>query len=477
MINQSLVPDIRHVVVLMLENRSFDCMLGVLWPQGPEFDGLTGLEHNLWTTRPGPEQRIDVWTDPEGSTQSIRVPDPDPGETFDDISRQILGRPADGLAAQPTMDGFVDNYMLQIGTAPRDPSAPMHYFTPERLPVLRDLARAFGVSDRWHASAPCQTWPNRLFVHTATAGGFVNNSPGEVPFAMPTVYDRLAEKGKTWAIYFHDIPQTATLLSLWSSPGGFHHFRRFTAAAASGSLPNYSFIEPRYFADVFGNVMPNDGHPPHDVIHGERLVAEVYDALRSGPAWKNTLLIITYDEHGGCYDHVGPPPAVSPGGHLPNGFAFDRFGVRVPAVVVSPYMAAGTVIRPEGNVPFDHTSIFATMQELFGLAPLTPRSDAAPDLLFAFTADPDNDGPTPFGLEPVQPSAIVVGEASARPMNGMQRSLADAAVRLPSAGVDPAVHVQNLAVSPPAAPVHLTVGDAAVGVALHMARFRGTSPT
>ena len=187
----------------------------------------------------------------------------------------------------------------------------MHYFTPDQVPVISQLARAFGVSDRWHASAPCQTWPNRFFVHTGPANGYVNNSPTHFPYQMKTVFNRLAEAGQNWRVYFHDIPQSATLALLWDRAlTHFRHFETdFAQDAAAGSLPAYSFIEPRYFTDTLLNKMPNDEHPPHNVAYGEALIAAVYNAVRGGPRWKQTLLVITYDEHGGCFDHVVPPPA------------------------------------------------------------------------------------------------------------------------------------------------------------------------
>ena len=131
------------------------------------------------------------------------------------------------------------------------------------------------------------------------------------------------------------------------------------------------------------NKIPNDAHPPHNVAYGEQLIADVYNALRAGPGWKQTLLVITCDEHGGCYDHVPPPQATPPDVLRPDGFDFSYFGVRVPAVIVSPYVKAGSVIRPPGTTPFDHTSIIATLRKLFNFAPLTHRDAAAPDLLAA----------------------------------------------------------------------------------------------
>jgi phospholipase C len=472
--------DIKHVVVLMLENRSFDCMLGMLRESNGEFDGLTGTEFNTWHKPDGSQQNIQVWKDPALDAKTVCIPDPDPGELFTDIHMQIHGLAADGTpnTGGPTMGGFVDNYMRQPPTTPAaDPYSVMHYFTPDQVPVISTLARAFGVSDQWHASAPCQTWPNRFFAHTGTANGYVDNSPTRFPYEMDTVFNRLSDAGQSWRIYFHDMPQTATLAKLWGSMFT-SHFLDFTTdfipAAAAGNLPSYSFIEPRYFTDLFS--IPNDEHPPHNVAYGEQLIAAVYNAVRGGLAWKQTLLVITYDEHGGCYDHVVPPVATSPDGKDPDGFDFGYFGVRVPAVIISPYVPAGTVIRPPGLTPFDHTSIIATLRKLFNFAPLTARDAAAPDLVDALAVlntGPDNDGPPSVAAPAVPPPLAQVARAAAKPPNSLQKSLATAALQLPTAGADPLVHIQRLRAAQDVAPQHATVAEAAVDVAAHVKGFLG----
>jgi phospholipase C len=486
--------DIKHVVVLMLENRSFDSMLGMLYPHSDTFDGLTGTEQNTWHNPDGSAlERVAVWKSPEMTPASACIPTPDPGELFADIHMQIHGM-ADSVTLNPgpTMDGFVDNYMRQkaTGAAP-DPAAVMHYFTPDELPVLSRLAREFAVSDRWHASAPCQTWPNRFFAHTATAHGYVNNAPTHFPYLMETVFNRLEEDAKvSWRVYFHDIAQSVTLARLWADIAT--HFRYFTEDfardAASGSLPAYSFIEPRYFADAVNRLMPNDQHPPHDVCYGESLIASVYNAVRAGPGWKHTLLIITYDEHGGCYDHGVPPAATSPGGQTsgaqtsggqtsggqtPDGFDFGYFGVRVPAVIVSPWLNKGSVIRPPGLTPFDHTSIIATLAKLFPFAPLTARDAAAPDLLAALTGDGSNDGPAFISAAEATPSAAELTAALAAKPNGMQQALGSAALQLPTAGANMAAHVRRLSAVPDTAPAHPTVAQAVADVAAHVKAFLG----
>ncbi len=326
------------------------------------------------------------------------------------------------------MSGFVDNYVRQPGDRRYDPRAVMHYFTPEQVPVLSALARAFGVCDRWFSSAPCQTWPNRLFAHTGTAGGRVNNDTIPVPFFLPTVFRRLERHKRSWRVYFHDIPQTAALFDLWTRlPTHFRLFDpEFLADARDGRLPNYSFIEPRYFASLVSGDPPNDQHPPHNVVYGEQLIAAIYNALRSGAAWDRTLLMIIYDEHGGCYDHAPPPAATPPGPPYPDGFTFDRYGPRIPAVIVSPWIPAGSIIRPpEGAAPFDHASILATLHRLFDLGPPpTARVAAAPDLLDALSlSGPDNLGPPELRVSDARADLDELRDLHRQPRNGHQRRL------------------------------------------------------
>ena len=430
---------INHVVVLMLENRSFDCLLGKLYPKTPAFDGLAGTETNDGAAGGPP---VPVWNMPGPPDGGMTIPDPDPGELFIDMNTQIFGQANPVPGAAPTMRGFVQSYAVEAarhaGVA-YDLRAVMHYFMPEQVPVLSRLARQFAVSDRWHASAPCQTWPNRFFVHTGTAGGLENNEPAQVPFTIRTIFTRFDGVGMAggWKIYFHDMPQALALGDLWPHIGRFRLYPEFRADAAAGTLPAYSFIEPHYFTDY---ALPNDCHPPHVVTLAEGLIADVYNALRASPLWQQTLLIITCDEHGGCYDHV-PPAAAVPPDQLAAGrpFAFDRYGVRVPAVLVSPFIRQGTVLRPPtGGPPFDHTSIIKMLRRRFNLGPpLTARDGAAPDLFDALhdgnvLPGPDNMGPdqlSPLSYSPA-PSDLVAAQ-TARP-NGMQTALHQMAFRVPA---------------------------------------------
>lgn len=471
---------IEHLVVLMLENRSFDNMLGKLYPKSSAFDGLSGDEFNFDASG----NRIRIANRPGKDQTSLSVPDPDPGELWLDINTQLFGSSnVPNPTPDATMNGFVQSYIEQAKVAPGtyDPKAIMNYFTPEQVPVLSRLARQFAVCDRWFASAPCQTWPNRFFLHTGTANGYENNDPPHFPYEMETIFNRfeLAGMEDGWRIYYHDFAQTWALSKLWLLLDHFRFYEQFREDAKSGSLPAYAFIEPRYYPHA--GHLPNDQHPPHNVALGEQLIADVYNCLRSGPKWTKTLLIIIYDEHGGCYDHVAPPraepPAPLPTARFAAPFAFDRYGVRVPAVIVSPYIRQGTVLRPPaGHPPFDHTSVLATLRRRYpelGLA-LTKRDEVAPDLASALTLnEPTNLGPSSLDAISFTPSPAQVATAQLSPPNGMQRALANMAAHFPGvAPADDAVsflanHIHDLSVAPAplSIPAHVDATSTAAAAA------------
>ena len=421
---------IEHVVVLMLENRAFDSMLGRLYADRADFSGLTGSETNpLQGGKP-----VRVWEDGKTDPDSMSIPSPDPGELWCDINMQIFGLDGRPGNPDPPMNGFVDNYVRQKDDpGPYPPESIMHHYTPEQLPVLSGLAKAFAVCDEWHASAPCQTWPNRFFLHCSTANGYENNSPIRPPYLMSTIFNRMSEKGRDWKIYFHDFPQTLTLADLWTHLDHFRFYEaEFLEDAEKGKLPAYTFIEPRYFPD---HKLPNDQHPPHHVGMGEDLIAEVYNAVRNSPVWNSTLLIVTYDEHGGIYDHVPPPAALPPDDTHPRPFGFDRYGVRVPAVLVSPYIKAGTVLkRPEGSpYPYDHTSVIATLRKGFDLGgPLSRRDAVAPDLGSVLNLDaPRQDCPVRVTPREYTLPDGALEKALNAPLNGFQKAMHEAAAHLP----------------------------------------------
>ncbi|MHB1950432.1 MAG: alkaline phosphatase family protein [Acidiferrobacteraceae bacterium] len=432
---------IEHIIVLMLENRSFDNLLGRLRPASPAYDGLTGSESNPLNIRSA-AQSIGVWNQPGMDPDTMTIPTPDPGETWDDMNAQLFGFGGTPGLHVPPMSGFVDNYVSHGGMfhTARSPRAPMHYFTPDQVPVLSQLARAFAVSDQWFASAPCQTWPNRFFLHTGMAGRYANNRMFR-PHEMPTIFTRFNDCGQPngWKVYFHDLPQCLALTDLWHHRDRFHSYDQFAKDLTDGTLPSYAFIEPRYFPDTD---FPSDMHPPHDITFGERLIANVYNALRASPYWEKTLLVITFDEHGGCYDHVPPPLAVSPGGEVSReGFTFNRYGVRVPAVLISPYIGAGSVLRVSDALPhqgppypFDHTSVIATLRKRFKLGgPLTHRDGIAPTLEPVFNlTGPDNPGPAQIAVTALEQDGERLEVDRHRLLSDFQKSLHALAAHLPS---------------------------------------------
>ncbi|KAH7294391.1 hypothetical protein KP509_28G069100 [Ceratopteris richardii] len=369
---------IRTVVVLVLENRSFDHMLGWMRRLMPELDGVTGSESNPLSLTDAGSPRI-LFSD--GS----EFVDPDPGHSFQAMKAQIFGsepeRTApDGAAVRappPPMSGFA----AQAESMQQNLSATvMSGFRPEVIPVYAALAQEFAVCDRWFASVPSSTQPNRLYIHSATSYGATSNEASKLTAGYPqrTIFDDLSEAGLSFGIYYQNVPSVLFYRSLRQ----LKYINRFLPYglwfkrhARTGSLPNYVVIEPRYF-DLPG-FHANDDHPSHDVSEGQKLVKEVYETLRSSPQWNQTLLIITYDEHGGFFDHVPTPVNGVPSpddivGPPPFNFTFHRLGVRVPTMLISPWINKGTVLHEPVNGPtpssqFEHSSIPATVRKLFNL--------------------------------------------------------------------------------------------------------------
>src|SRR5487761_1240466 len=197
-------------------------------------------------------------------------------------------------------------------------------------------------------------------------------------FTSPSIFGLLDSHGVSWAIYGYDAqPLTKATFTDISGAAASHFgvFTDFTAAAAAGTLPAFTFLEPSWSSTG------NSQHPNYDVALGEQLIHDTYEALRSGPGWAQTLFVLTYDEHGGCYDHVPPPWGATPPDNSVGefGFGFDRFGLRVPTLLISPLIAPGTVYRvPAGSVPLDHTSVLKTIEQRWNIPPLTARDAAAP---------------------------------------------------------------------------------------------------
>jgi len=348
---------IEHFIVLMLENRSFDHMLG--FSGIPGIDGLTGAESNPDTT--GAQVKV------SNDAQYIGDYEPDPGHELFDVNVQIFSNQDATPGTAPLMQGFIQNYFQVCNDAKRARDV-MKCFSPGRLPILTYLAQHYAVCDRWFSSVPGPTLPNRSFAHAATSLGSAVGPPflGD----LHTIYAVLNQQQVSAKIYYQDYTMALTFKELLGNQTEyFGLYEDFLDACKNDALPNYCFIEPRYNADDTGGAHePADQHPDHDVRDGEALIHDVYLALTSNPnVWQKTLLLIVYDEHGGLYDHVEPPSCVNPDGKTSAAPAFDftRLGIRVPAVMASPYIKPGTVIGSADGTLYDHASIIATARKLF----------------------------------------------------------------------------------------------------------------
>jgi len=392
---------IQHVFVLMLENRSFDHMLGFSGIQGTdaetlqptEINGLTGNESNQYNGTTFPVHR-----------GAKLVMPTDPGHEFPEVVEQLCGPgvvyPRGGAYPPVNNSGFAASYVKAGGASPQEV---MNCYTPDQVPVLTALAREFVVCDNWHAAVPGPTWPNRMFIHGASSGG-LDHSPSVFEIAQweavagfefenGTIFDRLQQHGIRRRIYGgDDFPMVAALKGI--GLGDIRHYDLFAAdVAAANYTDQYVFIEPSY--DIFNSYRNGTSqHPLGDVTKGEGLIKQTYEAIRNSPAWDSSLLIITWDEHGGFYDHVAPGAAVPPGDtgldshNNQNGFTFGQYGARVPAVVISPRIPKGLIDHRE----YDHTSILATLEMLFDMNPLTARDANANHLetLITLTAARDD---------------------------------------------------------------------------------------
>jgi phospholipase C len=357
----------------MMENRSFDHALGARSLEGLPGDGLrpglSNLDRNGLAIAP-----FAASSDRNAAAPSVC--DPDPPHTWDQCHAQFN----DGA-----MDGFVTEHQdLHSGSAGLEP---MKYLTRDNQPITWALADAYTVCDRWFCSVMGPTLPNRAYWHTGTSFGINSNAEVINRFStgvpVPTIYNRLDEAGVDWAYYYG----TLSVVSLLAQPGpyqldlgptdGTGRVRRFGDGklgngqffrdAAAGVLPSVVYIDPG-----FGS---NDDHPPVHPILGQELIASVYTALAKSPQWKNIMLVVTYDEHGGYYDHVPPPLTTDDTLQKFGTDGFRQLGVRVPTIVIGPYAKQGV-----SSVQYDHTSALKHLQTTFGLGSLTARVDAASDL-------------------------------------------------------------------------------------------------
>lgn len=360
---------IEHVVIVMMENRSFDHMLGYLnlppWNHGrPAVDGL---RHDPeWVAR-YTNYLDSVGYPPHQFTDRVIE---DPPHTRPSIAGQLGA----SLGAAGPMTGFVSSYAQRKNGA-RDLSHVMGYYAAPEVPMCDFLARNFLVCDRWFAALPAGTQPNRLM---AMAGASLIDDNASVYLPdQELVYDWLTERGVTWRVYHDGIVPFMGLMRKWMDTINVEDHKEDLGEAplfrwldyleddlknATVPCPQVVFVEPDYTDIPFmHSAPPNDDHPPSSIDFGQRFLRQIYQAFTSRPdIWARTVMIVTYDEHGGFFDHVEPPaiPTSSPsGGYRP----FATLGVRVPAFVVSPYVEAGSVF----SGPLDHTSILKLLGERF----------------------------------------------------------------------------------------------------------------
>jgi phospholipase C len=431
-----VTPQIDHVVVLALENRSFDHLLGYLDHPNPSFDGVAKggpYTNGGWNGAAG------VAVNMGAKTVMPVCPDHSHDAAMEQLG--LTGRPP----WSPTNSGFVTSYeRICRGLAPpafggivgpliewwRSRSAPpppitgrgpliMECQDPAHLPALATLARSFATYTRWFCSVPGETWPNRNFMHSATSDGETDIDPRL--YTNKTIFEVLEQFGRDWHIYYDDTPQVWAFVNLWDTPSrhaNWYQFAVFDQHCRAGTLPAYSFIEPNHRPSVHvmdstaDPKMSNNQHPgnnlignsdydaappyrPGDFANADALVASVYESLRANPdLFDRTVLVITYDEHGGLYDHVPPPTGVPNPGSDPTllrrilraiyhrkaaAFDFSVLGPRVPTVIVSPHVEAGYI----STETCDHASICSTLRTLFapGAPPLTSRDAWAPTFL------------------------------------------------------------------------------------------------
>jgi len=358
----------------MMENRSFDHLLGFLHLTKPEVDGLTGKESNPYST-----------TDPKSKIQKVTQlgfntgPD-DPEHSWEATAEQIYGiKNVSPLKTYvPKMNGFVQSAI----SAKHTPYNPLSMFTPKSASVINSLATTFAVFDKWFCGLPGPTDPNRAFFMSGTSNGAIDNFNGTL-WSQQSYFDFLSKHGVTWKAYYQDDPWAIMYFKdMHSKPNSnnVYEFDDFFTHLKAGNLSQFTVLQPRMTST---DGPPTWQHPDASVSEGERFYKSIYEALRASAFWDDLAFIITYDEHGGFYDHV-PPPQVgvpTPDGVVArNGFKFDRLGIRIPTVLISPRVPAGTVVHePTGPTPTSHytsTSIIATVNKIFGITESMHARDA-----------------------------------------------------------------------------------------------------
>jgi phospholipase C len=444
---------IKRVVWYMLENRGLDHLLGQIytekslpprvWPAGssPQFNGL-GANPTFSNTYKG--QKVTANPVPAGVSN---VPNPDPGEQWEHVNVQLFQ--SNPPASPCNMGGFLQDYHGQDSS---NFAQIMQFYQPNELPVISTLAQKNAVSDAWFCSVPTQTYSNRAFSISGTADGLVDNVDlADPPFYANTIFNILTNCGfNDWAIYADDswppVLDSSVCFTTYQfqalydlvgdnqNPQRVFKWKDLLAGAANGTLPAFCYVEPAWYEEEFGiGRNGNDYHPPGNLIPGENALQSLYNALVSNQqAWADTLLIVTFDEHGGTFDHVcppgpplGPPPMIVPPDQMsasPQHFDFRRLGVRVPTILISPHIQGGTVFRSPTDVPFDHTSLLKTVLAWQGIdvsnGTAGARAIAAPDFSGLVSS-------TVVAKPAIHAQTEKIALARPRPAENKQRPLSD----------------------------------------------------
>ena len=344
-----VVGQIDTIIFVMMENRSFDHYLGArtLEEGDTNLDGLTADMVNL---------------DPDGNAVSPYLCDDpcqaDPPHGWSDSHDQWN---------EGANDGFCKEYATRTGG---DGAAVMAYQNRSTIPITWALADNFTVCDRWFCSVMGPTWPNRIYGHAGSNGGITSNElPGGQLYDLENVWSKVEEAGVEWAYYYSDVPFIAVLKGGWDKER-VQLIDEFFEDAAAGRLPPVVWVDPGFSY--------NDNHPPHHPALGELFLATIYEALAASPQWERILLVITYDEHGGFFDHVSPPKTEDDYAEL----GFDQLGFRVPAILVGPWVKQGV-----DHTVYDHTSWLRYVCDKHGIEPWTSRIAAAASVEAALDAD------------------------------------------------------------------------------------------
>jgi phospholipase C len=377
---------IEHVVLVMMENRSFDHYLGWL-------EGADGKQAGLsYVDRKGVRHPTHRLAAPDGCGFE------DPDHSYEGGRIQLNGGRLDGFLKSGNND------LLAIG-----------YYTDEDLSFYSHAARDWTVFDRYFSAVMAETYPNRFYQHAAQTDRLHNNTD---QCTLPTIWDRLADKGVSGTYYFSDIPFTALWYGKYSSIS--KPYATFLADAAAGTLPAVSFVDPRFLNEESG--MSNDDHPLADIRAGQSFLNQVYDAVRNGPGWEKTVLVINYDEWGGFFDHVQPrrAPDVSKKTALR--------GFRTPALMISPLARRGHV----SHHVYDHTSVLRMIEWRWGLKALTPRDRHARNMAEAldFASGPDTSSPT-YDVPDITPAGCEPDETKSADWAALKRLAVDLGMRLP----------------------------------------------